>query len=255
MGAADPPLRCSGCPAQTSRARVHGRPPQPRGADGCRRCRHGCRQRRQRTYRPQEGEMLRRPRAATETRSACSRRQELADARCILLPRLGPIRSSQARELVQRPLDLSDLELQMYGSFEYPAPNQLVVAERQRRRVRGCRLYLGSRRKSRVNAEGIGRCMDPPVEDEMLIWPQGGKDRGRRGYPRARKCSLQHPPALGLVHAETLKPVEGWHKRFTWPVDSCSISLIMKRARPQPTPRLALEVAHCQHQVVPANEP
>jgi CO dehydrogenase/acetyl-CoA synthase beta subunit len=90
-----------------------------------------------------------------------------------------------AGQLVQRPLDLSDLDLQVCGSFEYPTPNQLVVVERERRRVRGCRLYLDCRNKSSVDPEGISRRMDPPVEDEMLIWPQGGKDRGCRGYPRA----------------------------------------------------------------------
>jgi hypothetical protein len=40
-----PLFRCSGCPAQARCARVRGCSWLRQGADGCRRCRHGCRRR------------------------------------------------------------------------------------------------------------------------------------------------------------------------------------------------------------------
>src|SRR5215472_84731 len=49
-------FRCSGGPAQTGSARVRGCSRLRQGADDCRRCRHGCRQRHERTFRSWSGE-------------------------------------------------------------------------------------------------------------------------------------------------------------------------------------------------------
>jgi hypothetical protein len=51
-----PFFRCSGCPGQTRCTRVRGCARMPQGADGCRRCRHGCRRRFQRLFRLNSGE-------------------------------------------------------------------------------------------------------------------------------------------------------------------------------------------------------
>jgi hypothetical protein len=100
------------------------------------------------------------------------------------------------------------------GSFKYPLPGQLIVAERERWRVSGRGLHVGHRFKSGVDTQSVSRCMDPPVEDKVLIWPQGGEDGGRRGYARSGQTTAQHAPALGIRNTKTPEAVKARHECF-----------------------------------------
>src|SRR5690348_8177601 len=97
--------------------------------------------------------------------------QYSVDAVRIALPGLSSVGACSLGQFVKRAFHKVWLDGQPRRFCQYPASAQLVVADGDGRRVSRVRPDFSSACESGLDTYRIDRCMNPPVEDDVLSGP------------------------------------------------------------------------------------